>query len=120
MSTLYYMELNCARMLLDLNISYELSEKELAKMVRKVEKGQEIELDELQKTAVYQAVQNGVTIITGGPGTGKTTTINTILKVFEQEGLDILLAADVPQKECLKRLDGRRRQYIGCSRSMVA
>ena len=36
------MELNCARMLLDLNISYELSEKELAKMVRKVEKGQEI------------------------------------------------------------------------------
>ena len=83
LSTLYYMELNCARMLLDLNISYELSEKELAKMVRKVEKGQEIELDELQKTAVYQAVQNGVTIITGGPGTGKTTTINTILQVFD-------------------------------------
>lgn len=91
-------------------------------MVRKVEKGQEIELDELQKTAVYQAVQNGVTIITGGPGTGKTTTINTILQVFEQEGLDILLAAPTGRaaKECLKRLDGRRRQYIGCSRSMVA
>lgn len=102
LSTLYYMELNCARMLLDLNISYELSEKELAKMVRKVEKGQEIELDELQKTAVYQAVQNGVTIITGGPGTGKTTTINTILQVFEQEGLDILLAA--PTGRAAKRM----------------
>ena len=53
--------------------------------------GQEkIELDELQEQAVLEAVSNGLLIITGGPGTGKTTTINTIIHYFEQEDMDIL------------------------------
>ena len=52
-----------------------------------------MELDEHQKEAVSEAVRNGLLVITGGPGTGKTTTINSIIKYFELEGLDIFLAA---------------------------
>ncbi len=101
-STLYYMEMNCARMLLDLNLSFSVSDDTLAKRVSKIEKRQGIVLDVLQKSAVYQAVQNGVTIITGGPGTGKTTTINTILQVLEEDGMDVLLAA--PTGRAAKRM----------------
>lgn len=101
-STLYYMEMNCARMLLDLNLSFSVSDDTLAKRVSKIERRQGIALDVLQKNAVYQAVQNGVTIITGGPGTGKTTTINTILQVLEEDGMDVLLAA--PTGRAAKRM----------------
>lgn len=101
-STLYYMELNCGRMLLDLNIPYHIDEVALDKMIRKIEGQERIQLDELQRRAVIEGIRSGVTIITGGPGTGKTTTINTILQVFEQEGLDILLAA--PTGRAAKRM----------------
>lgn len=101
-STLYYMELNCARMVLDLNIEFSVKEEALAKRIAGIEGAEGIQLDELQKQAVFQAVGNGMTIITGGPGTGKTTTINTILKVFDKEGLDILLAA--PTGRAAKRM----------------
>lgn len=101
-STLYYMEMNCARMLLDLNLAFSVSDDKLAKRVAKIEGRQGITLDVLQKNAVYQAVQNGVTIITGGPGTGKTTTINTILQVLEEDGMDVLLAA--PTGRAAKRM----------------
>ena len=101
-STLYYMEMNCARMLLDLNLSFSVPDDTLAKRVSRIEKKQGIVLDELQKNAVYQAVQNGVTIITGGPGTGKTTTINTILQVLDEDGVEVLLAA--PTGRAAKRM----------------
>lgn len=101
-STLYYMELNCARMLLDLNISYKIEENNLEQMISRIESQEQIQLDELQRMAVHQGVCSGVTIITGGPGTGKTTTINTILQVFEREGLDVLLAA--PTGRAAKRM----------------
>lgn len=101
-SSLYYMELNCGRMLLDLNIPYRIDEVALDKMIRKIEGQERIQLDELQRRAVIEGIRSGVTIITGGPGTGKTTTINTILQVFEQEGLEILLAA--PTGRAAKRM----------------
>lgn len=101
-SNLYYMEMNCARMLLDLNLTYEVAEEVLDKRVRQIEKEQGFRLDELQKDAVYQAVKHGVTIITGGPGTGKTTTINTILQVLEKDGMEVLLAA--PTGRAAKRM----------------
>jgi len=101
-STLYYMEMNCARMLLDLNLAFSVSDDKLAKRIAKIESRQGITLDVLQKNAVCQAVQNGVTIITGGPGTGKTTTINTILQVLEEDGMDVLLAA--PTGRAAKRM----------------
>lgn len=107
-STLYYMELNCARMLLDLNLSYELDEAALERRIRQIERQEQIELDDLQRKAVFETVQNGVTIITGGPGTGKTTTINTILQVLDLEGLDILLAA--PTGRAAKRMSETSNQ----------
>lgn len=101
-SGLYYMEMNCARMLLDLNLSFSVKEDALERRMEKIEKKQGFLLDDLQRTAVKQAVQNGVTIITGGPGTGKTTTINTILQVLEEDGMDVLLAA--PTGRAAKRM----------------
>ncbi|WP_330588223.1 SF1B family DNA helicase RecD2 [Anaerosporobacter faecicola] len=98
----YYSELNVARMLHDLNEQYDIAIPELEKRIRKIEQQEKIELDEMQRDAVVEAVRNGVLIITGGPGTGKTTTINTIIKFFEAEGLDFLLAA--PTGRAAKRM----------------
>jgi len=101
-SVFYYMELNVARMLHDLNIKYEYDQKALNSRLAQIEKLTDTVLDEQQRTAVIEAVRNGLLIITGGPGTGKTTTINAIIKVFEAEGLDILLAA--PTGRAAKRM----------------
>lgn len=98
----YYTELNCARMLMDLNIPYEYKEQKFEKLMNKLEKQMKMELDAMQRTAVLEAVRNGLLIVTGGPGTGKTTTINAIIHFFQQEGLDILLAA--PTGRAAKRM----------------
>ncbi len=52
-----------------------------------------IKFEELQRQAVRHAVENGVFILTGGPGTGKTTTLNAIISVLEHRGLDVMLCA---------------------------
>ena len=98
----YYMELNTARMLHDLNLHSKIDEKDVKKRLQKITEAEKIELDELQEQAVLEAVSNGLLIITGGPGTGKTTTINTIIHYFEQEDMDILLAA--PTGRAAKRM----------------
>jgi exodeoxyribonuclease V alpha subunit len=98
----YYMELNVARMLHDLNIRYEINPENVKRRVAAIEDHFEIQLEEQQRTAVAEAAGNGLLIITGGPGTGKTTTINTIIKFFESEGMDILLAA--PTGRAAKRM----------------
>ncbi len=101
-SIYYYMELNVARMLHDLNIRYDISQDNVRRRVTSIENQFEIELEEQQRTAVAEAASNGLLIVTGGPGTGKTTTINTIIKFFESEGMDILLAA--PTGRAAKRM----------------
>lgn len=101
-SNFYYMELNCARMLLDLNVSYSVSNQDINTQLEKMQLQSNIELDDMQKAAVAEAVKKGLLIITGGPGTGKTTTINAIIKFLEAEGLDILLAA--PTGRAAKRM----------------
>lgn len=98
----YYMESNTAMMLKSLNVSYDVPDMEIEQRIRKIEKKNEMELDALQIDAVKEAVKNGLLVITGGPGTGKTTTINTIIKYFELEGLDIFLAA--PTGRAAKRM----------------
>ncbi|MDD7738690.1 MAG: ATP-dependent RecD-like DNA helicase [Fusicatenibacter sp.] len=98
----YYLELNTARMLHELNIRCEENREEIEKRVAAIEKNKKIELDEMQKTAVIEAAVNGLLILTGGPGTGKTTTINTMIHYFESEGLDIFLAA--PTGRAAKRM----------------
>lgn len=98
----YYMELNCARLLHDLNIVSEESEEQIEKRLTRLMKDADITLEQLQLSAVIKAVKQGVIVITGGPGTGKTTTINMIIKYFESEGLDIFLAA--PTGRAAKRM----------------
>ncbi len=101
-ASLFYLELNAAKMLCDLNIKYDLSLTEINHRLSTVEKQFQIELDEMQRTAVIEAARNGLLVITGGPGTGKTTTINAIIRFFEAEGMDLLLAA--PTGRAAKRM----------------
>lgn len=100
----YYAELNCARMLHELNVVMLEESQELAveKQIEKLAAGLQMELDELQMKAVLESVKNGLFILSGGPGTGKTTTINMIIRYFEAEGLDIFLAA--PTGRAAKRM----------------
>ena len=101
-SQYYYTELNTARMLHDLNLRGAEPETEIRKKLEKICEEERIEPDELQIRAVIEAVNSGLLIITGGPGTGKTTTINTIIRYFEQEEMEILLAA--PTCRAAKRM----------------
>ena len=101
-ASFYYMEANTATMLKRLNVSYDVSDMEIEQRIRGIEKKSGMTLDEHQVTAVKEAVRNGLLVITGGPGTGKTTTINTIIRYFELEGLEIYLAA--PTGRAAKRM----------------
>lgn len=101
-ASFYYMEANTATMLKRLNVSYDVSDAEIEQQIRGIEKKSGMTLDEHQVTAVKEAVRNGLLVITGGPGTGKTTTINTIIRYFELEGLEIFLAA--PTGRAAKRM----------------
>lgn len=98
----YYMELSVAKRLTDLEVHTAENEEYFEKRIGEIEKNTKIELDDIQKTAVKTAVENGLMVITGGPGTGKTTTINTIIKYFELEGYEIRLAA--PTGRAAKRM----------------
>lgn len=105
----YYAELNCARMLYELQSAFDGAERftkveidQLEKKIRKLELQSNMELDSLQRKAVMEAVQNGIFILSGGPGTGKTTTINMIIRYFENAGMDIFLAA--PTGRAAKRM----------------
>lgn len=98
----YYAELNCAKMLMDLNVSCEYTDTQFAHRMVQLEQEMKMELDSLQKQAILEATRHGLLIITGGPGTGKTTTINAIIQFFEQEEQTILLAA--PTGRAAKRM----------------
>ncbi|MGN0165488.1 MAG: ATP-dependent RecD-like DNA helicase [Lachnospiraceae bacterium] len=101
-ATYYYTELNIARMLIDLNIEDFIPEPVILQRLTSVEQKLGIKLDELQEQALYKAMTHALLILTGGPGTGKTTTINSMIEMFEQEGLTVLLAA--PTGRAAKRI----------------
>lgn len=101
-ASLFYLELNTAKMLCDLNIKHNLATNDITTRLSSATRQFKIELDEMQRTAVIEAARNGVLVVTGGPGTGKTTTINAIIRFFEAEGMDILLAA--PTGRAAKRM----------------
>lgn len=100
--SLYYAELNCARMLLDLNVPMRGKAKQYEETLRTLELQENLELDDQQRIAVMEAMSSGLLIITGGPGTGKTTTINMIIRCLREQGLSILLAA--PTGRAAKRM----------------
>lgn len=107
-SAFYYAELNCARMLYELNIPMReagnlpsqdaYTEKRLEKLAESLK----MDLDELQLEAVRECIKNGLFLLSGGPGTGKTSTINMMIRYFESEGMDIFLAA--PTGRAAKRM----------------
>ena len=110
---LYYMEINTARMLHDLNMQYEVADVTMEHRLTQIEKNAELQLEEMQREAVKAAITNGVCILTGGPGTGKTTTINAMIHFFESEGMDIMLAA--PTGRAAKRMS----EATGCEAKTI-
>lgn len=104
----YYAEMNCAVMLRELNVSMAEADnlpsqdEAVRKHLEKLAADLNMELDELQLQAVFQCIRNGIFILSGGPGTGKTTIINMIIRYFESCRLDILLAA--PTGRAAKRM----------------
>ena len=110
---LYYHEMNCARMLLDIGSMTCQYDGSLERVIDRLQRESEIRLDEQQVQAVRESMNHGLLVITGGPGTGKTTTINMIIRLLESEGQTILLAA--PTGRAAKRMSettGRETQTI--------
>lgn len=101
-SNYYYMELNTAKMLHDLNIHADIDIAYVSDRLQLIEQDAELSLDEMQRQAVIEAAKHGILVLTGGPGTGKTTTINAMIQYFGSQGLDILLAA--PTGRAAKRM----------------
>lgn len=103
-ATIYYTELQVATLLKDLNVTVENAELDAkrALTIDEITEKHGIELDPLQRDAVLTAGHSGLLVITGGPGTGKTTTINTIIRMFADEGKTILLGA--PTGRAAKRM----------------
>ena len=89
----YDLESGCASMLLALSKVLEPDEQRIDKEVRMLTKGAKIALEEEQLSAVRTAAKYGLTVITGGPGTGKTTAIHEILRYFDRGDRKIALAA---------------------------
>lgn len=98
----YNMEGNVAQMLKLLNISMDVEEERVYASIRRIEQATGRELAEHQRQAVASAAREGVLVITGGPGTGKTTTIDAIIRYFDLEGIDFMLAA--PTGRAAKRM----------------
>ena len=102
LSSYYFMELNTSRMLLNLDLHFPMEKGEYGRRISELEKSMDFQLDLLQKQAVEEALTKGVVVVTGGPGTGKTTTINLMIRCFEMEKMDIVLAA--PTGRAAKRM----------------
>ena len=98
----YRAEAGTAKLLMALDEEYEVSEEELSAVIAAVEKEEGWELDAVQRRAVCEAVGHGVFVLTGGPGTGKTTTIRTMLACFSDAGLTLSLCA--PTGRAAKRM----------------
>lgn len=103
-------ESECAYKLEELNVRFfetgdncmSAEESRILDKIAKIEDESGIVLDEMKRRAVFEAIQNGVMILTGGPGTGKTTTIHIMLRYFEEEQMEIALAA--PTGRAAKRM----------------
>ncbi len=101
-SQYYYLELNTARMLRELDIDCPEDEERVERRISQIQKETGTVLDEMQEKAVKEAAGHGLLVLTGGPGTGKTTTINAIIRFFESEGAELRLAA--PTGRAAKRM----------------
>ncbi len=109
----FFLELHTARMLRELNVEMPQNREEIRKKITRIENEDGMELDPMQKDAVVTAAEHGLTVLTGGPGTGKTTAINTMIRFFERERRSIVLAA--PTGRAAKRMT----EATGCEASTI-
>lgn len=102
----YKAEVFVSKRLLEINYfakkNYKFGRYNIAAKIKKIEKTKEVSLAKKQREAVEEALYSGVMIITGGPGTGKTTTINTIISIMQSYNMTITLAA--PTGRAAKRM----------------
>ena len=102
-NTAWREEQQIARMLADLESEpVRHGARDPEEVLAELEKEENLELDQLQREAVLMAADHAILIVSGGPGTGKTTTINTIIRYFRKENLEVLLAA--PTGRAAKRM----------------
>ncbi len=99
----YKAELNIAQKIIELNeYKNEKEIKRFKEVLKKIEKEASIELSEEQKQAIIAVNENNVCIITGGPGTGKTTIIKSIINMYEENRKKVVLCA--PTGRAAKRM----------------
>lgn len=107
LSTLYYSELGVAKKIIELSIygneeNDESFQENIQNDIDEFQKNNDIEFAEEQKSAIISGVKNSLSIITGGPGTGKTTIIKCMINIFEKLGRTIVLGA--PTGRAAKRI----------------
>lgn len=102
LASFYFMELEAASRLTSLDGAFDLPESAVEQAVDHVKEQAELPLDETQLDAFRLAITRGVSVITGGPGTGKTTIISAILQYFEAQEFEVALAA--PTGRAAKRI----------------
>lgn len=110
----FFAETNVSKKIIELSLNEMKSlDIDIDEEIKEIEKESSIRFAAKQKEAIRQAVENGLLVITGGPGTGKTTVINSIIKIFEKHGLTVALAA--PTGRAAKRMSeatGREAKTI--------
>ncbi|MDO5410745.1 MAG: ATP-dependent RecD-like DNA helicase [Lachnospiraceae bacterium] len=109
----YYAEMEVAKRLHDLNLPYKEDEEVLESRLRGIEGELEIKLEAKQREAFMGAVCSGLMVVTGGPGTGKTTIIRSIIRYFEEEEYAVVLAA--PTGRAAKRMT----ETTGCEAKTI-
>ena len=80
---------------------------DIERLIARIEKEEDKQYADLQHLAIRYAVNNGVMVLTGGPGTGKTTVIRAVIRIFDSLGMDIALAA--PTGRAAKRMSEATR-----------
>ena len=98
----YRLEENTAGLLLGLDQRFDETPAVMEKTIGEIEREEQMDFDDVQKEAIMQAASRGVFVLTGGPGTGKTTTIKGIIRYFEKNGMEVFLAA--PTGRASKRM----------------
>ncbi|WP_035293981.1 ATP-dependent RecD-like DNA helicase [Clostridium sp. KNHs214] len=100
----YYSELSVTKKILTLSlVSQEDIKVDVQKEIKKFEKENDIKFSPSQNEAIEGALTSGIEVITGGPGTGKTTIINCITEIFQSQGMTVFMAA--PTGRAAKRME---------------
>ena len=113
LSVCYQTELHTAALLEQRNLSLDIPDEDVWKRIAEVEEEMDFPLAKAQKDAVHEAATSGILILTGGPGTGKTTTIHALIRYFESSGFTVALAA--PTGRAAKRMT----EMTGCDAKTI-